>query len=63
MDTFQVGFNAGDGVHFEIVPASLTDDIVNIDSTTNAGQNGLWAFRINSENIQPAGCLDDFSGK
>ena len=42
----QVGFNAGDGVHYFSIPGSQTAAIVNIDTTSNVGVPGLWMFRV-----------------
>ena len=47
----QVGFNAGDGVNFAIVPASRTPDIINIDTTSNVGIPGVWIFQVNEARI------------
>ncbi len=52
----QVGFNAGDGVRFAVVPESQTAAIQNIDETTNVGVNGLWAFRVDREDITVSTC-------
>ena len=49
----QVGFDAGDGVRFTIVPASQTPDIINIASTTNVGRPGVWIFQVDEEIIMP----------
>ena len=46
-----VGLNAGDGVTFETVTGTNTDDIINIASTTNIGIAGLWAFKVNQAQI------------
>ena len=46
-----VGFNAGDGIRFAGVPGSQTPDIINIASTSNVGQNGVWLFRVDQEEI------------
>ena len=50
----QVGFNAGDGVNFAVVPASRTPDIINIDTTSNVGIPGVWIFQVNEERIVTA---------
>ena len=56
----QVGFNAGDGVRFASVRGSLTDDILDIDSTSNVGRDGVWAFRVDLEDIPiPSSCSND----
>ena len=43
----QVGFNAGDGINFATVPESHTAEIINIDTTSNIGVPGVWAFQVN----------------
>ena len=45
----QVGFNAGDGKRFFSVPGSLTNRIMNIDSTTNVNIPGVWTFQVNGD--------------
>ena len=50
----QVGFNAGDGFNFASVPESRTQDIINIDNTTNVGIKGVWMFQVNEERISAA---------
>ncbi|XP_078604865.1 sushi domain-containing protein 2-like [Branchiostoma floridae x Branchiostoma japonicum] len=55
----QVGFNAGNGVQYFSVPASRTDDIVDIETTSNVGIPGRWVFRIDSAVIQDGGCHAD----
>jgi len=50
----QVGFNAGDGVNFAVVPASRTPDIINIDTRSNIGIPGVWIFQISEERIVTA---------
>ena len=47
----QVGFNAGDGVIYAAVPESRTADIIDIDTTSNIGIPGVWAFQVNEETI------------
>ena len=59
----QAGFNAGDGVNFEMIPDSATEDIVNISRTSNIGKPGVWLFRVDKTNIQYAGCTEHFTGK
>ena len=56
----QVGFDAGDGERFFSVPGSQTNDIVNIDTTTNVGVPGVWMFQVNGD---VADCTDDEDGK
>ncbi|XP_066570353.1 alpha-tectorin [Amia ocellicauda] len=53
----QSGFNGGDVNHFFNLPGSRSNEIVNIEQTTNVNQPGRWLFRIDGEQIDPAnGC-------
>ena len=52
----QVGFDAGDGVHYAAIPESCTDAIINITQTSNVGVPGVWMFRIDEEEVVIAGC-------
>lgn len=38
----KVGFDAGDGVNYYMVPASCTSEIANIDDTSNVGVPGMF---------------------
>ena len=51
----QAGFDAGDQTRSFSIPGSLTDDIINIDTTTNVGVPGQWTFRVDWDTIaQPS---------
>ncbi|XP_070554812.1 sushi, nidogen and EGF-like domain-containing protein 1 [Ptychodera flava] len=52
----QVGFNAGDGINFDVVNGSRTGDIVNIDTWSNVGVAGRFLFRIDNKIIEHGGC-------
>jgi receptor-type tyrosine-protein phosphatase Q/CUB/sushi domain-containing protein len=53
-----VGFNAGDGIRFESIPGSRTNEILNITITSNIGIDGVWVFRVDEEEIPMGGmCL------
>ena len=52
----QVGFNAGDRVTFASVPGSLTDDIMDITTTSNVGIGGAWTFRVDQEEAPRGSC-------
>ncbi|KAL2094954.1 hypothetical protein ACEWY4_009673 [Coilia grayii] len=55
--TAQSGFNGGDVSHFFNLPGSRTNDVVNIEQTTNVNQPGRWFFRVDTDQIDPAnGC-------
>ncbi|XP_019614681.1 PREDICTED: sushi domain-containing protein 2-like [Branchiostoma belcheri] len=55
----KVGFNAGDGIRFFCTNSSQTDDIVNVETTSNVNMPGRWVFRIDSTVIQNGGCNTD----
>ena len=57
-----VGFNAGDGIHFENVPGSQTSEIINIASASNVGIGGVWIFRVDEEDIVTGGCTSESDG-
>ena len=59
----QVGFNAGDGERFFSVPGSQTDEIINIDTTTNVGMPGVWIFQVNGDITTALECNEGISGK
>ena len=51
----QAGFDAGDQTRSFSIPGSLTNDIINIDTTTNVGVGGQWTFRVDGNEIaQPS---------
>ena len=45
------GVNVGDGIRQFNVSGSLTDDIINIPTTTNVGVPGVWIFQLNAGNV------------
>ncbi len=47
----EVGFNAGDGVRFATVPGSRTNEIINVEHTSNVAVPGMWVFRVDEEHI------------
>ena len=49
---FQAGVNAGDGVTFFTVDGAMTEDILDVASTTNVGIVGRWMFGLNNLTIQ-----------
>uniref|UniRef100_A0A4W5LFB7 NIDO domain-containing protein n=1 Tax=Hucho hucho TaxID=62062 RepID=A0A4W5LFB7_9TELE len=57
----QAGFNAGDGKRYFNIPGSRTDDVVDVEGTTNVGYPGRWVFRIDNAQVEVGGCND--SGK
>lgn len=46
-----VGINAGDGMRHEDVTGSNTNDVINIEETTNIGVPGIWAFQVNGAEV------------
>ena len=56
------GYNAGDGTVSYTIPGSLTEEIINIDSTTNVGVPGMWVFRVDQEQLILPPCDDNFLG-
>ena len=47
----QIGFNAGDGHAFFMLPGALTDETINMDENTNVGEPGVFVYRIDSKCI------------
>ncbi|CAB1442081.1 unnamed protein product [Pleuronectes platessa] len=55
--TAQSGFNGGDIGHFFNLPGSRSNEVVNIEQSTNVNVPGRWLFRVDTELIDPAnGC-------
>ncbi|XP_053072048.1 sushi, nidogen and EGF-like domain-containing protein 1 isoform X5 [Acinonyx jubatus] len=52
----QAGFNAGDGRRYFSIPGSRTADMVEVETTTNVGVPGRWAFRIDDAQVRVGGC-------
>ena len=40
------GINAGDGINHVTIPGSRTSRILNLVSTSNVGDPGVWMFKI-----------------
>uniref|UniRef100_A0A663LSN9 Sushi, nidogen and EGF like domains 1 n=1 Tax=Athene cunicularia TaxID=194338 RepID=A0A663LSN9_ATHCN len=57
----QAGFNAGDGKRYFNIPGSRTDDIADVEMTTNVGIPGRWVFRIDDAQVQVGGCSNTTS--
>ncbi|XP_038605122.1 sushi, nidogen and EGF-like domain-containing protein 1 isoform X2 [Tachyglossus aculeatus] len=57
----QAGFNAGDGKRYFNIPGSRTDDIADVEMTTNVGIPGRWVFRIDDAQVQVGGCINTTS--
>uniref|UniRef100_G1MWY9 Uncharacterized protein n=1 Tax=Meleagris gallopavo TaxID=9103 RepID=G1MWY9_MELGA len=54
-------FNAGDGKRYFNIPGSRTDDIADVEMTTNVGIPGRWVFRIDDAQVQVGGCSNTTS--
>lgn len=54
----KAGFDAGDGHSFYTIPGSCQSDISTVDSRSNVGIPGKWIFRVDSADIQSAGCSE-----
>ena len=52
----QAGFNAGDGVNFMMLKYSRTANITLLVNESNVNVPGLFAFRIDTTDIQAGGC-------
>ncbi|XP_058521199.1 sushi, nidogen and EGF-like domain-containing protein 1 [Ochotona princeps] len=52
----QAGFNAGDGRRYFNIPGSRTADMAEVETTTNVGVPGRWAFRIDGAQVRVGGC-------
>ncbi|MCJ8729669.1 hypothetical protein PDJAM_G00109160 [Pangasius djambal] len=57
----QAGFNAGDGRRYFNIPGSRTDDVVEVETTTNVGYPGRWVFRIDDAQVEVGSCNDSAS--
>lgn len=55
----KAGFDAGDGKSFFTIPGSCEDDIATVDERSNVGVPGKWIFRVDSSEVQSAGCNSD----
>ncbi|XP_059559814.1 sushi, nidogen and EGF-like domain-containing protein 1 isoform X5 [Myotis daubentonii] len=50
------GFNAGDGRRYFSIPGSRTADMAEVETSTNVGVPGRWAFRIDDAQVRVGGC-------
>ena len=44
------GFDSGNGVDYATLPGSLTADVLNLATTSNSGDPGLWTIRVRGGN-------------
>lgn len=47
----QAGINAGDGNRCTSVFEALTDEIINIDKSSNVKQDGVYVYRVDGTNV------------
>ena len=52
----QAGFNAGDGIVFEMLPYSRTTGVRRLMNISNVNVPGLFVFRIDTDSITLGGC-------
>ncbi|CAF1204685.1 unnamed protein product [Rotaria sordida] len=57
----QAGFNAGDGIAFEMLPHSRTQEIIRLVNESNVNIPGLFAFRVDTDKINAGGCTPNAS--
>ena len=57
----QAGFNAGDGIAFEMLPYSRTGNIVRLVNESNVNVPGLFVFRVDTDEIDAGGCTANVS--
>ncbi|XP_052697611.1 sushi, nidogen and EGF-like domain-containing protein 1 [Crassostrea angulata] len=55
----QVGFNAGDGIHYFAVPGSMTDTMLSLPQMSNIAVPGQFVFRVDERKIANADIVDD----
>ena len=46
-----IGFNAGDGVRFFELPGSRTPEAREVEESSNVGVEGVYAYRVDLQNI------------
>ncbi|XP_044134447.1 alpha-tectorin-like [Bufo gargarizans] len=52
----QAGFNSGDDTHYFNIPGSRTNEVLNIQSTSNVNCPGRWVFQVDDFKV-PGGCV------
>ncbi|CAF1471729.1 unnamed protein product [Rotaria sp. Silwood1] len=57
----QAGFNAGDGITATMLKYSRTQNIILLVNESNVNAPGLFAFRIDTANIEAGGCNENGS--
>jgi len=56
----QVGFSAGDGVRYYSLSGSGTDEVLELNSTSNVERAGVWIFRVDGSSVEPGGLFEFF---
>lgn len=51
----QAGFDAGDGVNFLTLPGSRTAAVLNLCTTSNVGEPGVWRFTVRNGGVSACG--------
>ena len=51
----QAGFDAGDGVNYLTLPGSRTAAVVNLCTTSNVGETGVWRFQVRPSGVTTCG--------
>uniref|UniRef100_A0A914XYT1 Uncharacterized protein n=1 Tax=Panagrolaimus superbus TaxID=310955 RepID=A0A914XYT1_9BILA len=57
----QAGFDAGDITHRLMIDGSCTSEMLTIQDRSNVNFPGKWIFRVDSSDIQTAGCTTNFT--
>ncbi len=57
-----VGYDYGDGNHYFNHPDSLSENITNVESTSNINVPGMWIFRLDEEDIATGRCINQDGG-
>ena len=52
-DGANIGFNAGDGIRFFMVPGALTNQVLNIDEGSNVGVTGVYIYQVDCSILDP----------
>ncbi|KAG8549130.1 hypothetical protein GDO81_022547 [Engystomops pustulosus] len=52
----QAGFNSGDDTHYFNIPGSRTNQVLNIQRTSNVNYRGRWVFEVDEFKV-PGGCV------
>ena len=52
-DDTNIGFNAGDGIKFFMVPDALKNQVLNIDEGSNVGVRGVYIYRVDCSVLGP----------